>query len=134
MKGPAKNNPFKFAATSQLGVDILRANKRGLVTGADAIKAAFTDVKRHLVCMLAASRAALSATLEALNPERVEERLKDETFVLTNKNAAAWKEYERLYVEFRLDALSNPNGSVDAAFRAAYERQRQELEEVGTLC
>lgn len=131
---PAKNNPFKFAATSQLGVDLLRAQKRGFLTSADAIKAAFTDVKKHLVCMLTASRAVLTTTLEALNPERVSERLKDETFVLGNKNAAAWREYERFYLEFRLDALSNPNGSVDAAFRAAYERQRQELEEASTLC
>jgi predicted component of type VI protein secretion system len=132
--GQAENNPFKFSATSRLGADVLRHHKRGFLTGSEAVKAAFVDVKKHLISMLAGSRAILTAALDALSPERIDQSLRGESFFLGSKGAAAWKEYERVYTAFRMEVLTNPSGSIDAAFRAAYARQLQELEEASTLC
>jgi predicted component of type VI protein secretion system len=132
--GTRENNPFKFSATSRLGVDVLRGHKRGFLTGPEALKAAYVDVKKHLISMLAGSRAVLSATLDALAPGRIEENARADRFFLGNKDAAAWKEYERVYTAFRLEALTNPSGCVDKAFRTAYERQLQELEDASDPC
>jgi predicted component of type VI protein secretion system len=132
--GISENNPFKFTATSRLGVDVLRHHKRGFITGPEALKAAFVDVKKHLISMLAGSRAVLSSALDALSPDRIDQSLRGEGFFLGSKGAAAWKEYERVYTAFRMEVLTNPRGSIDAAFRAAYARQIQELEEASKLC
>ncbi|MDZ4866789.1 MAG: type VI secretion system-associated FHA domain protein [Alphaproteobacteria bacterium] len=132
--GQVENNPFKFSATSRLGADVLRHHKRGFLTGPEAVRAAFVDVKKHLISMLAGSRAILTSALNALGPERIDQSLRGESFFLGSKGAAAWKEYERVYAAFRMEVLTNPSGSVDAAFRAAYARQLQELEEASTLC
>lgn len=132
--GISENNPFKFTATSRLGVDVLRHHKRGFITGPEALKAAFVDVKKHLISMLAGSRAVLSSALDALSPERIDQSLRSESFFLGSKGAAAWKEYERVYAAFRMEVLTNPRGSIDTAFRAAYARQIQELEEASKLC
>lgn len=134
MVRPTENNPFKFLATRGLGVDVLRHHKRGFVTGADAVKSAFIDVKKHLISMLAGSRGVLTEALEALSPERVSHSLRGETFMFGGKDAAAWKEYERIYAAFRMEVLTNPQGPVDRAFRAAYERQHNELSKANEPC
>lgn len=132
--GQTENNPFKFSATSRLGADVLRHHKRGFVTGPEAVKSAFVDVKKHLISMLAGSRSILTLALDALSPERIDQSLRGESFFLGSKGGAAWKEYEKNYAAFRMEVLTNPRGSVDAAFRAAYARQLQELEEASKLC
>jgi len=132
--GQTENNPFKFSATSRLGADVLRHHKRGFVTGPEAVKAAFVDIKKHLISMLAGSRAVLSSALDVLSPERIDQSLRGESFFLGSKGATAWKEYEKTYAAFRMEVLTNPRGSVDAAFRGAYARQLQELEEASKLC
>ena len=131
---PAENNPFKFLATRGLGVDVLSHHKRGFVTGAEAVKSAFVDVKKHLIAMLAGSRGVLTEALDALSPERVQRGLRGEAFFFGGKDGAAWKEYEKAYAAFRLEVLTNPQGSIDAAFRAAYERQHRELTEANDPC
>jgi type VI secretion system protein ImpI len=132
--GISENNPFKFTATSRLGADVLRHHKRGFVTGPEALKAAFVDVKKHLISMLAGSRAVLSSALDALNPEHIDQGLRNEIFFLGSKAATAWKEYERVYAAFRMEVLTNPRGTIDVAFRTAYAKQIQELEEASKLC
>ena len=134
MVRPTQNNPFKFLATRALGVDVLRHHKRGFVTGAEAVTSAFVDVKKHLIAMLAGSRGVLTEALEALSPERVQHSMRGEGFLFGGKDAAAWKEYERIYAAFRMEVLTNPQGSVDAAFRAAYERQHRELTKANEPC
>jgi type VI secretion system protein ImpI len=132
--GQTENNPFKFSATSRLGTDVLRHYKQGFVTGPEAVKAAFVDIKKHLISMLAGSRAILTSALDTLSPDRIDQGLRSESFFLGSKAAAAWKDYERIYAAFRMEVLTNPHGSVDSAFRAAYVRQLQELEEARALC
>jgi predicted component of type VI protein secretion system len=129
--GLCENNPFKVTATSRLGVDVLRRSKRGFITGPEALKAAFVDIKKHLVSMLAGSRAALASALDTLNPERINEDLRGPSFLMGGKAGSAWKEYQRVYSAFRMDVLTNPRNSTDAAFRKAYARQMLELEEAG---
>lgn len=131
---PTENNPFKFLATRGLGVDVLRHRKRGFITGAEAVKSAFVDVKKHLIAMLAGSRGVLTEALDALSPERVAHSLRGESFIFGGRDGAAWKEYESVYAAFRMEVLTNPSGSVDAAFRAAYERQHRELTEANDPC
>lgn len=122
------NNPFKWAPAHRVAVDLLRARDDGFLSGPGAVKASFEDLKKHLLCILAGLRAALGATLDNLDPAGIEEALKARTFVLQGRAAAAWGEYVKLYADFRQEAGDNPDSPANRAFRAAYERQLQELD------
>lgn len=127
------NNPFKWAPAHRVAVDLLRARDDGFLSGPAAARASFEDLKKHLLCILAGLRAALGETLESLDPAAIEEQLKGRSFVLQGRAAAAWAEYQRLYADVRRQADDDPDGPVSRAFRAAYERQLQELDALGPV-
>jgi predicted component of type VI protein secretion system len=127
------NNPFKWAPAQRVAVDLLRPRDDGFLSGPSAVKASFEDLKKHLLCMLAGLRAAVASTVETLSPDKVEDQLKGQSFVLKNRAGAAWAEYLKLYDEFRTQADNNPDSTINRAFRAAYERQLEELDGMGTL-
>lgn len=122
------NNPFKWAPAHRVAIDLLRARDDGFLSGPAAVKASFEDLKKHLLCMLAGLRAALGATLDNLDPEGIEDALKGKTYFLQGRAAAAWADYVRLYDDFRRQAGDNPDSPPNRAFRAAYERQLQDLD------
>ena len=117
------NNPFKWAPAHTVAVDLLKARDDGFLSGPAAVRDSFEDLKKHLLCILAGLRAALGATLEALDPAAVDDLLKGRAFVLQGRNAAAWTEYLRLYDEVRRQADNDPDSPLSRAFRQAYERQ-----------
>lgn len=123
--GAAANNPFKWAPTQRVAVDLLRPRDTMFLSGPDAIEASFDDLRKHLVCVEAAASAALAATLAALSPERIEANLDGGGF-LRNKNSDAWRQYQQVHAE--MAASGGEGGAVGDAFRAAYERRLQELE------
>lgn len=122
------NNPFKWASPERIAVDLLRARDDGFLTGPAPVRAAFEDMKKHLLCVLAGLRAALGVTLDALSPEAAEAEIKGQSFVLKNRSSAAWAEYVRLYAQFRQQADDNADSPINREFRAGYERQLQELD------
>lgn len=126
------NNPFKWAPAQRVATDLLRPRGEGFLSGPSAVKASFEDMKKHLLCMMAGLRAAVSTTLDGLAPEEAEARLKGQSMVLKNRDAMAFAEYQKLYAEFRAAAADDPDSPVNLAFRAAYERQLQELDAMST--
>ncbi|HEY9217386.1 MAG TPA: type VI secretion system-associated FHA domain protein TagH, partial [Phenylobacterium sp.] len=122
------NNPFKWARPQRLAVELLKARQDGFLTGTAAVKASFEDLKKHLLCLLAGMRGALTTTVEGLSPAQVEDSLKGESFILKNKGAAAWSEYGRLHAQFLEAAHGDPDSPMNREFRAAYERQLKALD------
>jgi len=126
---PEGNNPFKWTPARRVGVDLLKANNQGFMTGPPAVREACEDLKKHLLCLLAGMRASVAATFKALDPQVIEAQVKDQSFVLRNKRAASsWSTYTRVYAEFRQAADDNPDSQINREFRAAYERQLGELD------
>jgi len=126
------NNPFRWAPAQRVAVDLLRDRDDGFLSGPPAVKASFEDLKKHLLCMLSGLRAAVSATLDGLAPQKAEEPLKGQSFVLRNRAGAAWNEYQRLHDEFRAQADNDPDSPINRAFRDAYQARLQELDAMST--
>ena len=122
------NNPFKWATPQKVASQLLLTPEEGYLDGPQAVVGAFTDLKKHLLCLLAGLRAALGSTLDALAPGQAEARGKGKGSMMKSRDAAAWAEYGRLHEAFRKEADDNPDSPVNRAFRSAYERQLAELD------
>ncbi len=123
-----ENNPFKWAPPQKVASELLRAANDGFLDGPAAVAESYQDVKKHLLCMLAGLRAALASSLETLAPAKIEDAIKDQSFVLKPRAAVAWAEYVKVYGQYRQEAEDSADSPVNRAFRAAYEKQLDELE------
>ena len=126
------NNPLKWTPPQKVAAELLRSSNDGFLDGPAAVAESFSDVKKHLLCMLAGLRAALSSTLDALAPYRVEEAIKDQSFVLKPRGTVAWAEYQKLYAHLRQEAEDSADSPVNRAFRSAYEKQLAELDRIAS--
>ncbi len=122
------NNPFKWAPPQKIATELLRAHNEGFLDGPTAVTESYKDVKKHLVCMLAGLRAALTFTLDTLAPARIEEGVKEPASILKSRGAAAWAEYGAVYERFRKESEDSADSPVNREFRNAYERQLTELD------
>ncbi len=123
-----ENNPFKWAPPQKVASELLRTASDGFLDGPAAVAESYQDVKKHLLCMLAGLRAALASSLDTLAPGRIEDAIKDQSFVLKPRAAVAWAEYVKVYGQFRREAEDSADSPVNREFRAAYEKQLDELD------
>ncbi len=123
-----ENNPFKWAPPQKVASELLRTANDGFLDGPAAVAESYQDVKKHLLCMLAGLRAALASSLDTLAPARIDEAIKDQSFVLKPRAAVAWAEYVKVYGQYRREAEDSADSPVNRAFRAAYEKQLDELD------
>ncbi len=123
-----ENNPFKWAPPQKVATELLRAANDGFLDGPSAVAESYQDVKKHLLCMLAGLRAALASSLDTLAPGRIEEAIKEQSFVLKPRAAVAWSEYVKVYGQYRKEAEDSADSPVNREFRAAYEKQLDELD------
>jgi predicted component of type VI protein secretion system len=130
--GATGNNPFKWADAHRVGIDLLRAGNGAFLSGAGALKDSFEDLKKHLLCLVAGSRAAVAATLEEVGPTRVEEGVKNQSMLFQTKVDACWREFLKRHAQVSADARENADSAINRAFRAGYERQLHKLDELGT--
>lgn len=127
--GAVDNNPFKWAPTQRIALDLLRSRDDGFLTGPEALKASFVDLKKHLLCMEAGSRAALAATIDGLAPAPIEAGVKGS--VLKSRAAAAWELYVQRHGEFARQSPERDDGPIARAFRAAYDARLRALDDAG---
>jgi len=130
--GATGNNPFKWADAHRVGIDLLRAGNSSFLAGAVAMRESFEDLKKHLLCLVAGSRAAVAATLEEVGPERIEEGLKGQSMLFQTKVDAAWRDFQKRHAQVSADARENADSAINRAFKAGYERQLRKLDELGT--
>jgi predicted component of type VI protein secretion system len=131
--GASGNNPFKWADAHRVGIDLLRAGNGSFLSGASAIKDSFEDLKKHLLCLMAGSRAAVAATLEEVGPERVEEGVKGQSLLFQTKVEACWREFQKRHAQISSEARESADSAINRAFKAGYERHVRKLDELGTL-
>jgi predicted component of type VI protein secretion system len=124
------NNPFRWAPAQRVAVDLLKTRDDGFLSGPAAVRLSFEDLKKHLLCVMAGLRAAVTTTLDNLSPAVVEEQISGRSFL--GRAGAAWNEYSRLHAEFQRRAGDDPDSPVNREFRSAYERRLQELDTLST--
>jgi type VI secretion system protein ImpI len=92
------NNPLKISPTPQAAMShLLEPEQKGILPPVQSIHAAFADLHRHHMGLLAGARAAVRASLEKLSPQAVEARLDINGPVRLNRTAKLWHTFIRMY-------------------------------------
>lgn len=125
--GAQGNNPFKWAPTRRLATDLLLGQEAGFLSGAEAVRGSFEDVKRHMLGTLSGFGAAMRAVLALLAPTAIDKKLEGQSLFLKSRPATCWAEYEKAHAELRAQALDEGEGPVNEAFIAAYQQRMDEL-------
>lgn len=129
--GARDNNPFKWADPHRIAIDLLRSGGEPFLQADAAVKASFEDMKRHLICLMAGSRAAVAAAFEEISPVAIEHEAKSQSPLF--KGEAYWRTYIARHASALASAHEDAQGPITRAFRTGYERQNRKLDGVATL-
>ncbi|MFZ2030096.1 MAG: type VI secretion system-associated FHA domain protein TagH [Vitreimonas sp.] len=130
--GASGNNPFKWAPTRRVAIDLLREREDGFLSGATALKASFEDLKKHSLCLMAGSRASVDHVLRTLAPQMLENQITATGMLRLNKYETCWRTYQNAHAHLADEEPNGPQSSVNRAFKAGYERRLRDLDEGGT--
>lgn len=115
--GSADNNPFKWAPTQRLAIDLILGGSHGFLSGPAALQSSFRDIKRHLVATFAGLRGSLRAAIDHCDPAQLTD-VKSGMF--QNRAAAQIEELERRHDDLLEEIEGNKSGALDRAFVQAY--------------
>lgn len=119
--GSADNNPFKWAPSQRLAIDLLLESRPGFLSGADAVRASFADVKRHLAATFAGLHASLRGAIETFSPEAVETAAARRGGLLKSRAAAQLEELAERRARLVEELEGRAAGALDRAFVAGYD-------------
>lgn len=115
--GSTDNNPFKWAPTQRLAIDLILGSSHGFLSGPAALQSSFRDIKRHLVATFAGLRGSLRAAIDHCDPAQLTDVQKG---MFQNKATAQIKELERRHADLLEEIEGNKSGGLDHAFVQAY--------------
>ena len=115
------NNPFKWAPTQRLAIDLLLSGSHGFLSGPAALRASFQDIKRHLVATFSGLHASLRAAIDSFDPAQIDHAIGERTSLLRSRAALQWQEVEARHGELRRQMDEGTGGSLDQAFVAGYD-------------
>lgn len=122
------NNPFKWAPTRRVAIDLLREREDGFLSGATALKASFEDLKKHSLCLMGGSRASIDHVLKTLAPQMIEGQATSAGLLRLNKFESYWRAYQNAHAHFADEAPNEPQSPLNRVFKAGYERRLRELD------
>lgn len=117
--GGANNNPFKWAPSHRLAIDLITGETRGFLSGSDALQHSFRDIKRHIAATAAGFRASLNAMISQVKPERLERDAKSRS-LMQSRAAAALALLSERCVDLEAQASGERTGVLEEAFIHAY--------------
>jgi predicted component of type VI protein secretion system len=130
--GASRNNPFKWAPTRRVAIDLLRDRQDGFLSGAAALKDSFEDLKKHGLCLMAGSRASVDHVLRTLAPQPIENQVSGQGGLRLNRFESCWRAYQDAHAHLSDEDVSSVQSSVNRAFKTGYERRLRDLEEGAT--
>jgi predicted component of type VI protein secretion system len=116
----ADNNPFKWAPSQRLAVDLLLGSA-GFLAGPAALNASFRDLKRHLVATFTGLQGALRAAVDAFDPARVDAAVTGKGSLLKSRAALQMQEVTERHADLSRQLDEGAQGSLDRAFVRAYD-------------
>ncbi|WP_375391923.1 type VI secretion system-associated FHA domain protein [uncultured Sphingomonas sp.] len=119
--GGADNNPFKWAPTQRLAVDLLLAGSDSFLSGPAALRASFRDIKQHLVASFAGLNASLRAAVASFDPAALDKAAEGRGSLLKGRAAVQMEEVARRHADLVQQLADGTAGSLDRAFVAAYD-------------
>lgn len=123
------NNPFKWAPSQRLAIDLLLAGSTGFLSGPAALKASFRDIKRHLVATFAGFHASLRSAIDSFDPAQLDEAAARRAAFFKGRAAAQAEEVCARHTDLSGQIASGLPGSLDRAFVAAYLRVEADVAE-----
>ena len=120
------NNPFKWAPSQRLAVDLLLAESTGFMSGPAAVKSSFRDVKRHLVATFVGMQGSLRATIERFNPDQLGNSTSRRTKLLRSRAHAMLEEVGERHEALNREIDEGVPGVLDRAFVVAYDEAEAE--------
>lgn len=126
--GNAGNNPFKWAPSQRLAVDLLMESERGFLTGPAAVISSFQDIKKHLIATFAGFREALRTTVETFNPTRIAAATPRRPSLMKGRTAMKWEEACSRHSDLRDQIEGRSDGSLNRAFIKGYGAAQAEFE------
>lgn len=115
----ADNNPFKWAPTQRLAIDLILGGSHGFLSGPAALQSSFRDIKRHLVATFAGLRGSLQQAIATLDPAQLEgESLGRSLF--QNRAAAQILALEKRHADLLEEIEGHKSGVLDRAFVQSY--------------
>lgn len=117
--GSADNNPFKWAPTQRLAVDLILGGSHGFLSGPAALQSSFRDIKRHLVATFAGLHGSLKQAIACFDPDRLDSEASGRS-LFQNRASAQLKELERRHADLLEEIEGKKSGVLDQAFVKAY--------------
>ena len=117
--GSADNNPFKWAPTQRLAIDLILGGSHGFLSGPAALQSSFRDIKKHLVATFAGLRGSLQQAIAFLDPARSESEPAGRS-LFQNRAAAQLLELEKRHAELLEEIEGQRSGLLDRAFVQSY--------------
>jgi FHA domain-containing protein len=126
------NNPLKFLPDSETVLtQMFRKKMPGFMSPIEAMEDAYEDLHAHQLSVVAGMRAAMADMLERMHPERLEGKVKDQSFLdamrPANRKAKLWDLYTELHGNISAEAQDDFQALFGAVFLEAYE---QEIERI----
>ncbi len=114
-----RNNPFKWSPTRRLAQDLLKAQTGAFLQDAEAVRASFEDLSRHMAAVAVGADAAIEVVINTLSPDAIEVEARRQPTLLRGRAVACWDEHNRRHA-----ALTDGEGeaTVKQAFAQAYSR------------
>jgi predicted component of type VI protein secretion system len=122
--GGAGNNPFKWAPTQRLAIDLLLAGSGNFLSGPSALQESFRDIKRHLIATFAGLHGSLRAAIGSFDPAALEAAAESRSGLLKSRAGLQVEEVARRHADLTAQ-LDQPSGGagglLDHAFVSAYD-------------
>ncbi|MXO85993.1 FHA domain-containing protein [Altererythrobacter aurantiacus] len=115
------NNPFKWAPSQRLAIDLLLAETTGFMSGPAALRSSFRDVKLHLMATFAGLQGSLRAAIEHLNPNSLDGSDNCRKRFFATRSSAILAELCKRHASLRLEIDEGRSGELDRAFVLAYD-------------
>ncbi|WP_010161144.1 type VI secretion system-associated FHA domain protein [Sphingomonas sp. PAMC 26617] len=119
--GGANNNPFKWAPTQRLAIDLLLAGSGNFLSGPAALQVSFRDVKRHLIATFAGLHGSLRAAIDTFDPVALDAAVAPRASMLKSRTALQAEEVARRHGDLTGQLDQGSGGSLERAFVAAYD-------------
>jgi predicted component of type VI protein secretion system len=115
------NNPFKWAPSQRLAIDLLLAGSTSFLSGPAALKSSFRDVKRHLVATFAGLQGSLRHAVDRFDPAKIDAAIADRASLLKSRSALQVEESARRHADLAGELDGGAPGALDRAFVTAYD-------------
>ena len=119
--GGRNNNPFKWAPTQRLAIDLLLAGSKSFLAGPEALQASFRDIKRHLIATFAGLQSSLRAAVGSFDPSAIDVAIAGKTSLLKSRAALQWDEVTNRHADLAQQLSDAASGSLERAFITAYD-------------